>query len=364
MDFVPRYAKLPADCRLHQEMPAAAARLQAKLRGLDLARLDISDYIERSIGDYVKRLPYTLQKNAFVLLLATAGVRTGLSDMVFVDYGGGAGTLSMLAREAGVGTVIYSDIYDISCRDARIVARAMGCEADHYVEGEIDDLIRFVDSQGLSCDAVASVNVIEHIYDIDYFLANLGRLSSGELTVALSSTANPRNPARRLQLAKIQRLAENNDREAGRGHKERDTTEAYLSVRRRIIGALLKEDSVDLPDNEVELLAGRTRGMADDDIRSAVARYLTTGDMPAAPRHRTNTCDPYTGNWTEHLMDLGQLSQVMSESGFNAKVLCNYYATPQRLVRCFSGPLNLSIRLLGEKWGLLVAPSYILFGRR
>ncbi len=124
MDFVPRYAKLPADCQLHQEMPAAAARLQAKLRGLDLARLDISDYIERSIGDYVKRLPYTLQKNAFVLLLATAGVRTGLSDMVFVDYGGGAGTLSMLAREAGVGTVIYSDIYDISCRDARIVARA------------------------------------------------------------------------------------------------------------------------------------------------------------------------------------------------------------------------------------------------
>ena len=83
MDFVPRYAKLPADCRLHQEMPAAAARLQAKLRGLDLARLDISDYIERSIGDYVKRLPYTLQKNAFVLLLATAGIRTGLSDMVY-----------------------------------------------------------------------------------------------------------------------------------------------------------------------------------------------------------------------------------------------------------------------------------------
>jgi len=64
-------------------MPAAAARLQAKLRGLDLARLDISDYIERSIGDYVKRLPYTLQKNAFVLLLATAGIRTGLSDMVY-----------------------------------------------------------------------------------------------------------------------------------------------------------------------------------------------------------------------------------------------------------------------------------------
>lgn len=83
MDFVPRYAKLPADCQLHQEMPAAAARLQAKLRGLDLARLDISDYIERSIGDYVKRLPYTLQKNAFVLLLATAGIRTGLSDMVY-----------------------------------------------------------------------------------------------------------------------------------------------------------------------------------------------------------------------------------------------------------------------------------------
>ena len=83
MDFVPRYAKLPADCRLHQEMPAAAARLQAKLRGLDLARLDISDYIERSIGDYVKRLPYTLQKNAFVLLLATAGIRTGFSDMVY-----------------------------------------------------------------------------------------------------------------------------------------------------------------------------------------------------------------------------------------------------------------------------------------
>jgi hypothetical protein len=104
--------------------------------------------------------------------------------------------------------------------------------------------------------------------------------------------------------------------------------------------------------------------MAEEDIARAVAEYLASGEPPAAPRHWTNTCDPYTGNWAEHLMDLNALAQALGEAGFEAEVVCGYYASPQPALRLLAGPLNLSIRMLGDRWGLLAAPSFVLLGMR
>ncbi|MBA7485996.1 hypothetical protein ES707_21548 [subsurface metagenome] len=63
--------------------------------------------------------------------------------MFFLDYGSGSGMLYLLAKQLGIGTVVYNDIYDVSCHDAKIIAKSIGNEADYYVQGNIDDVIIF-----------------------------------------------------------------------------------------------------------------------------------------------------------------------------------------------------------------------------
>ena len=48
--------------------------------------------------------------------------------MVLIDYAGGVGDLSLLAKELGIGTVIYNDISDELAKDARCADRyESGC---------------------------------------------------------------------------------------------------------------------------------------------------------------------------------------------------------------------------------------------
>jgi len=54
---------------------------------------------------------------------------------------GGGGMLSFLAKEMGIGTVIYSDIYDISCRDVKLLSRSLELALDHVVCADIDGVI-------------------------------------------------------------------------------------------------------------------------------------------------------------------------------------------------------------------------------
>jgi len=41
----------------------------------------------------------------------------------------------------------------------------------------------------------------------------------------------------------------------------------------------------------------------------------------------TNTCDPYTGNWCEHLIDFGWLERTVRSAGFcQVKILAGFYS--------------------------------------
>ena len=91
---------------------------------------------------------------------------------------------------------------------------------------------------------------------------------------------------------------------------------------------------------------------------------MKAGGIDQALDHPTNTCDPYTGNWAEHLMDLNHLREILLDEGFEASVLCGYYGSSNRSIRTLIAVLlNTVITLLGRK-GLIFANFYMIYGRK
>ena len=99
-------------------------------------------------------------------------------------------------------------------------------------------------------------------------------------------------------------------------------------------------------------------------IKEAYITYKRTGVLPDGPEHPTNTCDPYPGNWFEHLTDPYQLQGVLERNGYDSRVVAGYYgASHNPLHNVIRSGLNLIIR--GHNGvGLALAPFYAIQGRK
>jgi 2-polyprenyl-3-methyl-5-hydroxy-6-metoxy-1,4-benzoquinol methylase len=351
------HARHPRRPALLEDVRLAAARLASKLTALELGELPISPYIRRHLRLKCGAIEAYLQLYSFILSWSLANNREPLNRVTFCDYGAGSGILAMLAKELGIGTVIYNDIYDVSCHDAALVAERIGCKADWYVHGDFDELVSFLEVHGIALSSVASYDVIEHVYDTPAFLARLPQVVTG--SVMMASGANPFNLITRWRLMKLHGTFERQDRKPRDGQKERDTTRSHLGIRREIIGQM----PISLAEADVETLARRTRGLKRADIETAVERFVINGELPR-PTHPTNTCDPYTGNWQERLMDPFSLANALRLGGCaDARVLAGYHGCrashPAR--RLAKSAINLAIRAAGPI-GLAAAPFYMVCG--
>jgi SAM-dependent methyltransferase len=342
--------------RVHRtELRRAVRRLRRKLFALDVADLDISRYSKEYLE--ASRANGAAQLNVFADILAeTLAQPLMRGDATIVDYGGGNGLIALLAREAGIGGVIYNDIFERSCTDARTIAARLGLEADHYVPGDLDDLIRYLADNAITVHGLCSYDVIEHVYEIEPFLRELPRVTTGPLRIVMASAANDRNPRIRRRLMDVQRRVEHED---GVGLEGRDSMRAYRTMRAEIIRRYAPE----LDDIEVTTLADETRGLTERGIRTALERFRDAGTHPPPLVHPTNTCDPMTGNWAEHLMDPFALAGELSRAGMRASVEPGRYGFYQGIRGAIALPLNLLIGVLGER-GLMLAPHYVLIGVR
>lgn len=111
-----------------------------------------------------------------------------------LDYGGGSGLLGMFASYLGIENVYYNDIYDISCQDAKVIAKEMGIEIKDYIWGDINEVIEYARMKDLYFDAVISYEVIEHIYDLESFFQELVRVCHRDCFISMWTTANSYNP--------------------------------------------------------------------------------------------------------------------------------------------------------------------------
>jgi hypothetical protein len=340
---------------MHVLIQDAKKILMDKLKKINVDDLAISDYNKRFMGEHLKDLNtiYTIL-DTYSYLLSLANLT---KDSIVMDYGGGSGLLSLLIKETGAITV-YNDIYDVSCHDAQVIANAIGNIADYYIQGDIDDAIQFLTEKRIKCDVIIAYDVIEHIYNITDYFYKLQYISDKSLIVIMASGANSLNPIINRRLMRQQIVIENEDRPDIKGHKERDSLSAYRKIREKII----MNENVD--GDDLGILVDRTRGMIESDIIKCVKGYLKTGVLPSNPLHSTNTCDPYTVNWAEHLINPYQLKAILDETGFKAKVMSGYYAKNRNLLKeCACLILNAGISFLGSQ-GVRLAPYYIVYGAR
>lgn len=360
MRFLYNAKSLPPLRRGHwQKLDEAAARLAKKVADTNVEQLPLSAYGKENVADFQRKAGETIKKYVHLLAWLLYPESAAAPEM-FVDYGGGHGLLGGLAKEAGFPNVIYNDIFEGCADDARKLAQHLGCEADAYVIGDIHAVAASLKANPPASGALASINVIEHIYDMDEFLKAAAALTRGPMTMVLSTSANPLNPvvARR-------HYRQHNEWEFTDGPHESsypmDTLRAFRDVRRDII----KETAPGLSASDVESLTALTRGMHKADIQKTVKHFQATRQMPPAPKHPTNTCDPLTGSWQERLLDIGDVHATLGACGFDVRVMGGYYAAHAggQAKKAVAQLLNHGISLLGSQ-GARLAPCIMFHAAR
>jgi hypothetical protein len=341
---------------LKQDFIRAQERLESKLLNLDMKSLGLSEYTEHYCNFLLSDLTETLSRFRQVLEIALESTNQNPEDLSILDYGGGVGLQSMLAKELGIRKVYYNDIFEGSCIDAKKLAASCGLSADDYIHGDATEVVNFLAGLENGIDSIVSYDVIEHVYDVKANFKTFASLDPAPKNLIYGSGANIKNPFYVNQVSKTHQMVELVNRQLEKGHKDRDSTASYFEIRKEFIGNLGKE----LTKEEVERLAIQTRGLILEDIDRAVAQYCGTGNITYSPRHPTNTCDPNTGNWCEQLLDFEWLQSAALQAGFESRIEKGVYSISGSLSRKTKRVLMNCANLALGRAGFTFAPFYML----
>ncbi|NMA48700.1 MAG: class I SAM-dependent methyltransferase, partial [Tissierellia bacterium] len=200
--------ELPQNKKYIRKINKAAEELYKKILILDVNKLEIGDYNKRYLSNIKKSLYNQLQRYAYILIWILSENNYELEKIKFLDYGGGTGVLSLLAKQLGITEVYYNDIYDISCKDAKKIADALHLPKRDYIEGDLDNVIQYCNKTHIYFNGIGSYDVIEHIYDIDDFFMNIHRIADETCTMFMCTSANSYNKMIKKRLIKGHRIAE------------------------------------------------------------------------------------------------------------------------------------------------------------
>lgn len=256
--------------------------LFSKLKNLEVDSLGLPYHcLHYFKGSHFKRLFFSIETSAHLLYKAISLAGKPVREIVIMDYGAGVGTLYSLAKMIGCKMVLYNDHLAEWKLSAQLIGRAIGVEADRYIVGDVDECLQYLDANNISCSVIASRNVIEHVYKLDYFYSAIEK-KQPQAIIYSSTTANWKNPITRLQHSQIHKFWE----------------KKYRMMRREMIEKI----SPNISPQNLDQLADITRGKAGVDISDAVNTFLKTGRLPPATKHNGNTCHPETGVWAENLL--------------------------------------------------------------
>lgn len=359
MQYIPFADSFNTEAGIKKKVSDAAVKLHVKLKQIRINELQISDYNKRYLKDYIDHYPFYISIYTQLLLHALGELKRPAQESMMVDYGGGCGLLSFLAKEVGFKTLVYNDIYDVSVEDVAVISGAFGISIEHRVHGDAEELKNYLHTHGLLPDLICSMDVLEHIYSPENWLRTISSFTHN-FSIVFMTSANGNNPLikRRLQMIQFRDEYKGNQKEWG--WKERDVTMPFLKAREEII----RNYASGLDSDTLHLFAERTRGLIKKDIEQKLDEYLKNGKLPDSLDHPTNTCDPYTGNWSENLLSPKYLKQMVESFGMEFEIRNSYYSySAKRILNALKGIINLVIRL-SPRNSLLISPAYLLIARR
>ena len=108
---------------------------------------------------------------------------------------------------------------------------------------------------------------------------------------------------------------------------------------------------------KVDTLANATKGLGGDDIAKAVRDYQDGKPVQNPSRHRSNTCDPYTGVWAEHLLKFDEYRKVIGTDHYKVSFEPGFWDThySKAWKNILGWSLNPLIKLSGSA-GIVAAP--------
>lgn len=300
----------------------------SKILSANFNSLPISDYSKVYLKNIQSQIEYVTEIYSTILLKAIQETGKNVKDIYTIDYGGGTGLLSVFAKMCGIGNVIYNDIYNVSCRDVVHTFNELKLKPDDIIEGDIKDIYTKIPFQ---VDMIVSMDVIEHIYDLEGFFSVCGQMNP-KLVMVHYTGANMYNAIINRRLKKQHRMVEHKGVEKKYGHKELDTIRPFFQIRKEII----KENFPQISKADLENYAKKTRGFNKKDIITSITKKIADPSFKIkSVTHPTNTCDPFTGNWEEHLVSIKEYKILAKKNGFNLKVMPSLYNIKQKSFKVY-----------------------------
>ena len=316
-----------------------ANELFSLLQNFDTSSLAIkadlkSYFVNHHLG---KRLYFSIQNSAHIIYGSINKSKLPLDQISIVDYGAGLGTLYLLAGMLPLKRVIYNDYLPDWKESAEAIATALNIKIYEYITGDIDAILQFAEASNFKFDIVASRNVIEHIYSLPFFYAEVYKHNPNAIIFSTTS-ANFHNPAMWLKHYLL--------------HKKIEKTQ-YLPYRKTAILKLVPS----LANDKLIELAALTRGKGLQDFLAAIQAYENRHPIEPVQFLRTNTCLPDTGYWCEHLLSKKEYQFFIEQAGFKMEYIAGYWDTHYRfvLMNILGKFLNSIIKIAGRN-GILFSP--------
>jgi 2-polyprenyl-3-methyl-5-hydroxy-6-metoxy-1,4-benzoquinol methylase len=339
----------------NKRIEVAKNQLLIYLNNLDIDNLPISSYSKKYLFKYQSNSFFFINHYTQIFKKAISKINKPLNEINVLDYGGGCGLMSFLAVLSNVKSIIYNDIFETSTQDAQIISKSLDINIDYFVTGNINEVVNFILDKQIEVDLIVSIDVLEHIYDLENWFQQLVKLPT-PFTLYFNTGANSKNPLINRRLMKYQQIAEKVGKEKSWGWKERDSYESFLNVRKEII----KNHPQNLSEADIEMLAQKSRGLIKVEIEQLIDLFIKTGIVNYVMKHPTNTCDPITGNWTEHLIDLEEFLNMLNKIGYSAVIENNNYVLSNNFIKDFF-KLNLNFLMCFlKKDNLFFSPTFSL----
>ncbi len=329
-----------------------------KLAFVKVGRISKNELVLGYLKKILEQQDYYLKIFSWILEAALQQTQKGISEISLLDFGCGNGLFAIYAKHCGFKKVYACDFNIDFVNATKILANEVGIYLDDVFASNEDEL--FNQCININLDIIVGTDVIEHIYNLDTFFANIHRINTNMIT-AFTTASVYENYFKRMALYRLMYQDEyisSNILEATA--KDEYAGLAYLNIRQMIISKAFPT----LQNEEIIQLAKVTRGFRKDDIIKHVNYYIENKTIPKQLKNKHNTCDPITGNYTERIMQMNEYKNIYTSNGFNLIIKTGFYAASKNVFKGFIQKcLNIFISTLhNTSLSRIVAPLILLVG--